>query len=380
MGQMATVIGHGPNNEYIGAVYGGNIWWVGPTFTITSIIWRNLKRALCNAWTDKSETEKRIELPGGGSITVRSADNPNSLRGAGLDGLVIDEAAFINKEAWTQSLRPALADKQGWSIKITTPNGFNWFKEDFDAALNRKGWERWQLPTSDNPLIPQEELDEALLDMGPRAFAQEHLAQFVDSEGAEFPAEYFRDSIWFEEWPSMDKLAIKVIGVDPSKGKTDRSDYSAFAMIGLDYTGDLWIDCDMERRDVNRIMQDGVRLCKDFDPDGVAFESNMFQEVLADSFQQVCRESSYMIPLHCIVNKEHKISRIRQTLTPFLARGEMHFRRSRGGRLLVQQLRDFPVGDHDDGPDALEMGVKLLKRLFAGSDSANDIRTEQLAL
>lgn len=377
---MATVMGHGPNREFKGAVHGGNIWWVGPTFTITSLIWRHLKKSLCRAWTDKSETEKRIELPGGGSITVRSADNPDSLRGDGLDGLVVDEAAFIKKESWTEALSPALMDRQGWVMMITTPNGFNWLKEEFDNASSWHDTECWQRPSSDNPLVTKEWLDKQLERVGPRAFQQECGAQFVDSEGAEFPAEYFRDSIWFDEWPSMDKLAIKVIGVDPSKGKTDKSDYSAFAMIGLDYTGDLWIDCDMERRDVNRIMQDGVRLCKDFEPDGVAFESNMFQEVLADSFQQVCRESSYMIPLHCIVNKEHKISRIRQTLTPFLARGEMHFRRSRGGRLLVQQLRDFPVGDHDDGPDALEMGVKLLKRLFAGSDSANDIRTEQLVL
>jgi hypothetical protein len=25
---------------------------------------------------------------------------------------------------------------------------------------------------------------------------------------------------------------------------------------------------------------------------------------------------------------------------------------------LVDQLRDFPIGDHDDGPDALEMAIR----------------------
>lgn len=379
---MATILGHGPERGYFrGAIDGARIGWFAPTFLILNDIWDDLKRATRDAAIEISESKHRIILPGGGSVQVRSADNPDTAsRGPGWDGVVLDEVAFCEKRLWTECIRPAIADRQGWSFMITTPFGHNWFKEMYDDARTKPNWEHWSLPTSANPTIPQSELDAALEDGGPRAFAQEYLAEFVDVEGAEFPVEYFPDSIWFDEWPLADKIALKAIGVDPSKGKSDKSDYSAFAMIALDYSGDLWIDCDMERRDVNRIMQDGVRLCKDFEPDGVAFETNMFQEVLADSFQQVCRESSYMIPLHCIVNKEHKISRIRQTLTPFLARGEMHFRRSRGGRLLVQQLRDFPLGKNDDGPDALEMGVKLLKRLFAGSDSANDIRTEQLAL
>jgi len=28
---------------------------------------------------------------------------------------------------------------------------------------------------------------------------------------------------------------------------------------------------------------------------------------------------------------------------------------------LVEQLRSFPVGSHDDGPDALEMAVRMIE-------------------
>jgi hypothetical protein len=38
---------------------------------------------------------------------------------------------------------------------------------------------------------------------------------------------------------------------------------------------------------------------------------------------------------------------------------------SPGARLLIEQLRDFPCGDHDDGPDALEMAVRLGNDMFA---------------
>jgi predicted phage terminase large subunit-like protein len=357
-----------------GAIDGANIWWVGPTFTITSIIWRQLKRATQRAWVEKSEQEKRIELPGGGSIAVRSADNPDSLRGDGLDGLVIDEAAFVEKEAWTESLRPALSDKQGWCIKITTPNGYNWIKDEFDAAQDRPGVEAWQRPSSDNPVIPAEELREAELDMGPRAFSQEHMAQFCDVAGAEFPGEYFTEKIWVDEWMPLESYPWRVIALDPSKGKTDKADYSAFAMMAMDYNGKIWVDADMDRRDVSQILRDGIRLAKGFNPHGVGVESNQFQEVLANDYSKACREASYMLPLFLINNTMNKRQRIRATLTPYLSRGEVRFVRSRGTRLLVQQLRDFPSGDYDDGPDAMEMGIRLLKQLFeqGGPERQND--------
>jgi phage terminase large subunit-like protein len=49
--------------------------------------------------------EKLINLPSGGSVQVRSADDPNSLRGDGLDLVVMDENAFIKEAAWVEALR-----------------------------------------------------------------------------------------------------------------------------------------------------------------------------------------------------------------------------------------------------------------------------------
>jgi predicted phage terminase large subunit-like protein len=77
-----------------------------------------------------------------------------------------------------------------------------------------------------------------------------------------------------------------------------------------------------------------------------------------------CRARTMDLPLRTIENYENKVVRIR-TLTPFLARGIMRFKGdSPGARLLVDQLRDFPLGDHDDGPDSLEMAVRLLAHLI----------------
>lgn len=190
LGLMATIKGHGPRRGvFRGAMDGGRIWWLAPTYGIASDIWRDLKRATRDAWIDKNEVERRITLPGGGSIMVKSTDHPDSLRGSGLDGVVLDEAAVMHESVWREVVRPALADRRGWAIFISTPKGANWFRDLFDRAGDpaARQWERWQRPTSDNPIIPAAEIDAARADMIPSTFAQEFEARFVTSTGTLFP-------------------------------------------------------------------------------------------------------------------------------------------------------------------------------------------------
>jgi hypothetical protein len=325
--------------------------------------------------------DKRIEFPGGGSITVKSADNPDSLRGEGLDGLVVDESAFVSEQAWKAALRPALADKQGWTMHISTPNGFNWFKDLFDRAL-RDDWERWQRPTSDNPLVTQQELDEALLDMGEVLFAQEHMALFTDVAGAEFSSTYFPDDMWFDEWPSLDEFTHRIQTCDPSLGKTDKSDYQAHVLMALDREGVMWIEADLRRRDRVQIVGDMLEIARWFHPEAVGIESNMWQVLLADQLYEQSRAQGMSLPIWPVDNRENKLVRIRVTLTPYLSRCEFKFRNTPGTKLLVNQLRSFPLccsgkaGMHDDGPDAMEQGVRLMRDVFQRGVSGMPIDSE----
>lgn len=91
VGLLSVLRGHGPTRGLRrGALDGGVVWWVAPTYGVAAKIWRDLKRACRGGWTAKSETEHRIELPGGGCVEVKSADAPDHLRGEGLDGVVLD--------------------------------------------------------------------------------------------------------------------------------------------------------------------------------------------------------------------------------------------------------------------------------------------------
>lgn len=190
LGLMATLKGHGATRgQRRGAIDGGNIWWIAPTYKVASKIWRDLKRATKDAYTAKNEVERRIELPCGGSVTVHSADDPGTLVGDGLDGVVIDEAAKVHRDAWGESVRPALADRLGWAIFIGTPKGNNWFREVFDVADADSSleWARWQRPTSDNPIIRPSEIDAMRREMTGTKAAQEIDAIFVGDQGLLFP-------------------------------------------------------------------------------------------------------------------------------------------------------------------------------------------------
>lgn len=185
-----TLKGHGSfKGQWRGAIDGGNIWWIAPSYKVANKIWRDLKRATKDAWIDKNEVERRIELPGGGSVTVWSADDPGSLVGDGLDGVVFDEAAKIHRDAWGESVRPALADRNGWAVFIGTPKGQNWFHDLFQFAGTdtKQAWDAWQRPTSDNPIVPPSEIEAMRAEMSGAKAAQELDAKFITTIGELFP-------------------------------------------------------------------------------------------------------------------------------------------------------------------------------------------------
>jgi len=189
--------------------------------------------------------------------------------------------------------------------------------------------------------------------------------QNPQAEGsAEWPDEFFGREIWFNEWPW--EWVCKAVALDPSKGVESKfGDYSAFVLLLLGKDGVLYVDADLEIRNTSIISEQAVELYRTFKPDWMGCEINQFQELLAEQIVTRANQRRMILPLYGIHNDVKKIVRIRR-LTPLLAKGRIRFKGgSKGARLLVEQLRDFPNGDHDDGPDALEMAVRLASELLA---------------
>ena len=155
-------------------------WYVAPTYKQAKrIAWKPLKELTRPYWAARpNETDLRIELIGGGTICLRGADNYDSLRGDGLDFLVLDEYASIAREAWTEVLRPALADRKGRALFIGTPRGFNHFHELAESATAQPDWKAFQFTTAEGGNVSREELESAAKLLDERSYRQEFEASF----------------------------------------------------------------------------------------------------------------------------------------------------------------------------------------------------------
>ena len=129
----------------------------------------------------------RIELINGAAIDYWTLGEPATVaRGRKYGWVGVDEAAMSAylEEAWTQAIRPTLTDYRGSAWFFSTPKGSNYFKVLYDQAQVDPDWQRWQMPTSSNPYIHPDEIEEARRSLPSIAFRQEYLAEFVDAEGA----------------------------------------------------------------------------------------------------------------------------------------------------------------------------------------------------
>jgi predicted phage terminase large subunit-like protein len=227
------------------------------------------------------------------------------------------------------------------------------FYEDHRALMNQGASLLW----------PDEEDLYTLMCMrvegGRTAFEREKQNVPINPDLCEWPEEYFDRPIWFDVWPA--ELAIRVIALDPSKGADARTgDDSAFVLLGVDRAGVAYVEADLARRPAPQIVADGVEHCRRFRADVLAIETNQFQELFAGEFATAfAAQGLLQTPIEPLENTINKLVRIRR-LGPLLSQRQLRFKaNSRGTQRLVDQLREFPIGDHDDGPDALEMAVRL---------------------
>jgi predicted phage terminase large subunit-like protein len=171
-----------------------------------------------------------------------------------------------------------------------------------------------------------------------------------------------RNWIWTpaEHWPAPRKFRIRTVCVDASKGRSDKQgDYTAIVFVGVTNENLFYVDAIIERIPLDQIVRKTVLFCDQYNPNYVGIEAEQFQELLIPEFRRQCgdglRWRSYGMQTHGVP----KLARIRR-LSQYVTNREFRFKAdSPGCRLLVDQLMDFPLADHDDGPDALEMCMRL---------------------
>jgi hypothetical protein len=175
----------------------GNYWYVAPTYRAAKrIAWKRLKKLIDPAYVAGiNNTELRIDLWNGATLTLFGADNPDSLRGDSLSGAVIDEAAFTKPELWTEVLQPALSDQEGPCWQITTPKGFNHYHELWESVEDDPDWARFSFSTIQGGRVSEAEIEKARNHLDPRTFRQEYEASFEAAAGRAY-YDFGQENIW----------------------------------------------------------------------------------------------------------------------------------------------------------------------------------------
>lgn len=212
---------------------------------------------------------------------------------------------------------------------------------------------------------------------GEAAFNSEMQNQPIDPAACLFSSQWFR---YYEPYEvDFRSPRFRFYGYcDPSLGRTASSDYSAIVTLAVDAESGLSYvyEADLQRRHPDRIIQDILdkerSLRRETGRGYTLFgaETNQFQWFLKEQLARESARQGLYLPIQGVRSTEDKAIRV-ASLQPDVKNGYILFRRDQA--LLLQQLGQFPLGAHDDGPDALE-GARTLARRQSRSLNLSGLR------
>lgn len=312
----------------------------------------------------------RTTLPTGGSIQMRSADNPDSLRGATLNGVVFDEAATAKQEAWP-TLRPTLSVLGGWAMFISTPKGLNWFHELFEDAAGWQDWAHWQIPSIQNPYLPEAEVEKARAEMSSLVFSQEYEAEFISHGSGMFHADWIqhyyggfdgeeRYFVLGDETVSAASCTI-FHTVDLAWAISERADYTVISTWAVTPKSHLVlvdvIRGHFEGPDIVPQMQRAYKT-----------HGGYFAVERATRQMSIIQEAERTgLPIHVVKAEKDKVARALPA-TARMERKSIWFPPASTPwyHEIEQELLAFPAGRHDDFVDTLSYAVLQLGRTGTG--------------
>lgn len=165
------------------AYRGASVAWVVPTYRNARPLWRFVEQHAATAGQLR-RAEMSVQFARG-HLTIYTADNDVGLRGEAFDLVIVDEAAQIKAETWTDVIMPTLADRDGRAMLISTPKGRNWFWSEFERGrIDGKRQAAFTAPTAANPNANiQRAAQAARARVSDRTYRQEWLAEFI-ADGA----------------------------------------------------------------------------------------------------------------------------------------------------------------------------------------------------
>jgi len=275
------------------------------------------------------EVLNRLE-PGGKIIVIMSRRHPDDLSGR----LLASNAQLGPKNRWHELTFPALSDdgKALWPERYSAEelisireslevNGVPWvwsglYQQDASAAMALTEW----------------------------------------------PPAFFKD-VLVDSIPNF-KPKMRLMSLDPSCGKDKRpGDFAALLAGDVDKDDVLWIhDPKLLRVPLDTLEDLSIAMVREYRPHQFAIETNGFQEAVAMNIAAKCPTA----PILAYCSIEKKETRIRMLLSSLLYSKRLKILSTIQGRMILSQLRDFPLASHDDGPDSLALMCQCWRDILLG--------------
>lgn len=328
------------------------------------------------------------KLDGFGPSGMRSVGIGGGLTGTGADLLIMDDTIKDHADAFSEAMR-----ERAWNWYTSTSStrlqpggrilaiGTPWHPDElFQRILNNEGevseggkWEVLRMPAiaEENDILGREigeplwpemfnaaELERKRQSSGPYVWNALYQGRPSKTGRVEFPADWFHGVIHTGELaPDIGDSAIYI---DPATGKNmKKGDYSAVVYLGRN-RDKLYCRPIIRRMNTDETITRAVSLLKETKAQRFGIEANGFQGELLGRIIEEGKRQGVHVPLYEVQNNEKKEVRIMR-LASRLAQRQFLFAVGTDSDLMISQLGDFPVGSHDDGPDALESCVRLIE-------------------
>ena len=347
----------------------GHVFYVAPTQgQARDIMWQTLLEVGHPVITGSHINNLQIKLVNGATISLKSADRPETMRGVSLKYLVMDEYADMKPSVWEQILRPALADQKGGALFIGTPMGRNHFYELYQYGMSEQDdtFKSWHFTSYDNPLIDPNEIETAKKSMSSFAFRQEFMASFEAQGGELFKEEWI---VFDEEEPDGDYfIAIDLAGfADENKSsKSKKLDESAIAVVKTNSEG-WWVkDIIHGRWTVEETAKKIFIAVKKYEPLSVGIERGIAKQAVMLPLSDMMRRTGSFFRVEELTHgNKKKTDRIVWSLQGRFEHGQIKLNKGEWNSQFLDQLFQFPNHlVHDDLIDALSYIDQLSKQSY----------------
>ena len=313
----------------------------------------------------------------GGALAGRGADlfiidDPHSEQDA-MSDKSMDEAYEWFMTGPRQRLQP------GGAIVIVMTR---WSKKDLTGRLIKKmtqdkNADQWQviefpaiLPSGKplwNNFWKLEELESIKASVSPSKWAAQYMQRPTGEGISIIPKEWF--NVWEKEKPPTVDYVIQ--SYDTAFLKSERADFTAITTWGVWYPegkigeemysgGEahlILIDCIKERFDFPELKNEAMRLYNYWDPDTVIIEAKASGIPLVQELRRIG------IPVNTFSpgKGQDKIARL-NSVSPIFQDGRVWVPENRWGEELIEEVSDFPAGEHDDLVDATTLALARFRQ------------------